>query len=62
MILVIPDGHTGPWRFRPSFDETNPDLRKDIKLIWFATGKEAFLIETTRATVAMLRKYNFDIV
>ncbi|MBN1362185.1 MAG: hypothetical protein JW993_16435 [Sedimentisphaerales bacterium] len=39
----------------------NADLKKGIKLIWFGTGSEDFLIETSRATVAALKKHNFDV-
>ena len=40
----------------------NADLRKGLKLLWFATGKEDFLIETSRATVEMFKKHGFDVV
>jgi enterochelin esterase family protein len=40
----------------------NPEGKKDLKLVWFATGKEDFLLETTKATVAMLKKHGFDVV
>ena len=52
----------------PSFEEQNaktlddPALKKELKLVWFATGKDDFLIETSRATVAMLKKHGFDVV
>ena len=29
-------------------------LKEGLELVWFATGKDDFLIETSRATVAML--------
>jgi enterochelin esterase-like enzyme len=51
----------------PSFEEQNakalddPALKKGLKLVWFATGKDDFLIETSRATVAMLKKHGFDV-
>ena len=51
----------------PSWEEQHqqvlddPKLKKGVKLIWFATGKDDFLIETTRASVAMLKKHNFDV-
>lgn len=51
----------------PSFAErhaavlNNHSLKKGLKLFWFATGKDDFLIETTRATVAMFEKHNFDV-
>ena len=28
---------------------------------WFSTGKDDFLIETSRATVALFKKYKFDV-
>jgi enterochelin esterase-like enzyme len=37
----------------------NQELKKDLKLLWFATGSEDFLIDTTRATVDMLKKHGF---
>jgi enterochelin esterase family protein len=52
----------------PSFEERhqavldNAELKKDLKLFWFATGKDDFLVETSRATVAMLKKHQFDVV
>lgn len=38
----------------------NADLKKGLKLLWFATGSEDFLIETTRSTVAMLQRHGFS--
>jgi enterochelin esterase-like enzyme len=35
---------------------------RDLELIWFSTGKDDFLLETTTATVAMLKKHGFDVV
>jgi enterochelin esterase-like enzyme len=32
-----------------------------LKLVWFATGKEDFLIETSRATVDALKKEGFEV-
>ncbi len=51
----------------PSFEEKHrailddASLRKDLKLVWFATGKDDFLVETSRATVAMLKKHGFEV-
>ena len=53
-----PMAHQGP-----SWEETHQDalkndgLKKDLKLVWFATGKDDFLIETSRATVDLFKKY-----
>ncbi len=51
----------------PSWEEKNKAklddeaLKKDLKLVWFATGKEDFLIETSRATVKMLESHKFNV-
>lgn len=58
---------------KPSPKESSPDweqqhismldnaaLRKDLKLLWFATGSEDFLVGTTEATVEMFKKHGFS--
>ena len=51
----------------PSWEEKNaalldnPAVKKGLKLLWFATGTEDFLLETSRATVDMLRKHGFTV-
>ena len=37
-------------------------LKKGLKLFWFATGKDDFLVETSRKTVEMFRGHGFDVV
>jgi enterochelin esterase-like enzyme len=37
-------------------------LKRDLDLVWFSTGKDDFLLDTTKATVAMLEKHGFDVV
>ncbi len=37
----------------------NAALKKDLKLLWFATGSDDFLINTTKATLEMLKKHGF---
>jgi enterochelin esterase-like enzyme len=50
----------------PSWEEQhqamldNAALKKDLKLIWFATGAEDFLLNTTKASVEMLKKHGFS--
>ncbi len=39
----------------------NPEFKKDVRLIWFATGKDDFLVETSRATVEMLKQHGYDV-
>lgn len=37
----------------------NPALKKGVRLLWFATGKDDFLLTTTQATVELFRKHGF---
>jgi enterochelin esterase family protein len=52
----------------PSFEEKNQasledsKLKEGLKLLWFATGKDDFLVGTTRATVALFKKHQFKVV
>jgi enterochelin esterase family protein len=34
-------------------------LKKGLKLLWFATGKDDFLLSTTTATVELMKKHGF---
>ena len=51
----------------PSFAEQHeavlkdPKLKKGLRLGWFATGKDDFLVETSRKTVEMLKQHEFDV-
>jgi enterochelin esterase-like enzyme len=53
---------------RPSWEEQNKqvldnaELKKGLKLVWFATGKDDSLVATSRATVEMLKKHGFEVV
>ena len=35
--------------------------RRGVELVWFATGSEDFLLDTSKATVAMLQRHGFDV-
>ena len=67
-IFGIAGGPGGQQPQRPSFEEQNkttldaPKLKEGLKLFWFATGKDDFLVATTRATVEMFKKHNFEVV
>lgn len=51
----------------PSFEEQHKailddtKLKQGLKLFWFATGKDDFLVGTSRATVEMFKKHQFDV-
>lgn len=53
------DGATWEERNQDILDDA--DLKKGLELVWFATGKDDFLIETSRATVDVLKKHGFDV-
>ena len=52
----------------PSWEERHKDvldgdtLKDGLKLVWFATGKDDFLVETSRASVEMLKKHGLNVV
>jgi enterochelin esterase family protein len=52
----------------PSFEEQHrgalddAQKKKGLRLVWFATGKDDFLLETSQATVDMLKKHGFAVV
>lgn len=51
----------------PSWAERNKErlddksLKAGLRLVWFATGKDDFLVGTSRATVQMLKDHGFDV-
>jgi enterochelin esterase family protein len=55
-----PQGPSFEGRHQPIIDD--PKLKKGLKLMWFATGKDDFLVATSRATVDMFKKHDFDVV
>ncbi len=38
----------------------NAELKKGLKLLWFATGVEDFLLNTTKSSIEMLQKHGFS--
>jgi enterochelin esterase family protein len=52
----------------PGFEEKNKamlddaSLKPGLKLFWFATGKDDFLVETSRKTVEMFKNHQFNVV
>jgi enterochelin esterase family protein len=55
-----PQGPTFEEQHKAALDDAR--LKKGLRLMWFATGKEDFLVATSRATVEMLKKHQFDVV
>ncbi len=38
----------------------NPALKKGLKVFWFSTGSDDFLLNTTKSTVELFKKYGFS--
>lgn len=51
----------GPtWQERHKDLLEDPESKKGIEYFWFATGKDDFLVQTSRATVEMFKKYGYE--
>ncbi|HYE33325.1 MAG TPA: alpha/beta hydrolase-fold protein [Methylomirabilota bacterium] len=67
-VFGIAGGQRGPQQQGPSFEErhktqlTDPKLKEGLKVFWFATGKDDFLVQTSRATVEMFKKNGFNVI
>jgi enterochelin esterase family protein len=63
---IVPNPNAPP-RQGPSYEEQHQkvlddaSLKEGLKVFWFATGKDDFLVETSRATVEMFKKHGFNV-
>jgi enterochelin esterase-like enzyme len=48
------------WEKEHEANLSNASLKKGLKLLWFATGKEDFLLTTTTATIDLFKKHGFN--
>jgi len=55
-----PAGPSFEERHRAVLDDSR--LKEGLKLFWFATGRDDFLVRTSRATVEMFKKHGFNVV
>lgn len=56
------NNNTGPsWEERNSAALDNKEFKKGLKHVWFATGKDDFLIQMSRSTVDILKKHGFTV-
>jgi enterochelin esterase-like enzyme len=54
------DPPAGPtWEQQHAAELDSPAGKKDWKLFWFSTGKDDFLLNTTKATVELFQKHGF---
>jgi enterochelin esterase-like enzyme len=49
-----------PWEEQNLAKLDNAELKNGLKLLWFSTGKDDFLINTTRSTVELFKKHGFN--
>ena len=49
------------WEMKHSAQLDDAALKDGLELFWFATGREDFLVETTAATVALLKQHGFEV-
>jgi enterochelin esterase-like enzyme len=55
-----PTGPAFEAEYKAALDD--PRLKRGLKLVWFATGRDDHLFPTSRETVELLRKHKFDAV
>ncbi len=55
---ITPVGEAWEKQYQAKLDDAN--LKKGLKLFWFATGKEDFLLGTTHATLDFFKKHGFN--
>ncbi len=51
-----------PWEEQHLAELDNAEWKKGLKLLWFSTGKDDFLLQTTRSSVELLKKHGFNVV
>jgi enterochelin esterase-like enzyme len=57
-----PGAGQGPkWEEQHRAALENAELKKGLRLVWFATGKDDFLLNTTKATVKALESHGFKV-
>jgi enterochelin esterase family protein len=67
-VFGITGGGAGQAPQGPTFEEQHKailddaKLKEGLKLFWFGTGKDDFLVKTSQATVEMFKKHGFDVV
>lgn len=55
-------GARSPWEEQHLAELDNAEWKKGLKLVWFSTGKDDFLVQTTKSTVDLLKKHGFTVV
>ena len=56
---ATPPAAGNEWESRNAAKLDDANAKKGLKLFWFATGKDDFLIDTTKSTVDLFKKHGF---
>jgi enterochelin esterase-like enzyme len=51
-----------PWEEQHLAELDNAAWKKGLRLLWFGTGREDFLMQMTRSSVDLLKKHGFNVV
>jgi enterochelin esterase-like enzyme len=57
---AAPVAGPGEWESRYAAKLDDASLKKGLRVFWFATGKDDFLLNTTTATVDLFKKHGFS--
>ena len=57
---AVPPMTAAEWSEAHARTLKDPALKKDLRLFWFATGKDDFLLRTTQATVELMKSHGFS--
>jgi enterochelin esterase family protein len=55
----VPANVADGWQKQHLAELDNAGAKRGLKLLWFGTGKDDFVMDTTRSTVALMKKHGF---
>ena len=57
---AAPSAGPSAWEKQNASKLADASAKKGLKVFWFATGKDDFLIETTKSTVDLFKRHGFS--
>jgi len=60
-IFGTQGGADTAWETAHQAELESAEAKQGLRLVWFSTGKDDFLVQTSRATVEMLEKHGFEV-
>jgi enterochelin esterase-like enzyme len=61
-LLGANTGNAGSWEDQHRAELDDASAKKGLKLVWFSTGSDDGLLATSKSTVEMLQKHQFEVV